>query len=55
MSEEDRAKDFAHWIIKHTREVNTMGPCRIYKNKTLNVNELYDAWVEFKKETLTKF
>ena len=55
MSPEQRAKDFATWLIIHTREVNTMGACRIYKNKTLNVDELYDAWYEFKQETKNKF
>lgn len=55
MTPENRAKDFATWLIKHTREVSTMGACRIYKNRTLNVDELYDAWYEFKKETNCKF
>jgi len=55
MSPELRAKDFATWLIIHTREVNTMGACRIYKNRTLNVDELYDAWYEYKNETNNKF
>jgi hypothetical protein len=55
MSPELRAKDFATWLIKNTRETSTMGACRIYKNRTLNVDELYDAWYEFKKETNTKY
>jgi hypothetical protein len=55
MTSENRAKDFATWLIKNTRETSTMGACRIYKNRTLNVDELYDAWEEFKKETKTKF
>ena len=55
MSPENRAKDFAKWLIIHTKEVNTMGPCRIYKNKTLNVDELYDAWYEYKNGTNSKF
>ena len=48
-------KDFARWLIIHTREVNTIGVCRIYKNKTLNIDELYQAWQEFKQETKNKF
>jgi hypothetical protein len=55
MSAELRAKDFATWLIIHTKDVSTMGPCRIYKNKTLNVDELYDAWQELKQETKTKY
>ena len=55
MGPELRAKDFATWLIIHTKDVYTMGPCRIYKNKTLNVDELYDAWEEFKRETLNKY
>ena len=55
MSPELRAKDFASWLIKNTRETSTMGPCRIYKNRTLNVDELYDAWQELKQETKTKY
>lgn len=55
MTPKNTAKDFATWLIKHTREVSTMGACRIYKNKTLNVDELYDAWYEFKNETNYKF
>lgn len=55
MSPEQRAKDFATWLIIYTREVNTMGACRIYKNKTLNVEELYQAWEEFKQRTNNKF
>ena len=55
MTPESRAKDFATWLIKNTREVSTMGACRIYKNRTLNVDELYDAWEQFKQERLQKF
>jgi hypothetical protein len=55
MTAEQRAKDFAHWIIIHTEEVNTMGACRRYKRMVYNVNELYDKWEEFKRETLNKF
>ena len=51
----NESKDFARWLIIHTREVNTIGTCRIYKNKTLNVDELYQAWQEFKQETKNKF
>ena len=48
----NEAKEFGHWLIRHTREVvNTMGACRIYKNRTMNLHELYDAWQEFKTET----
>ena len=55
MTPESRAKDFATWLIIHTKDVSTMGPCRIYKNRTLNVDELYDAWYEYKNETNCKF
>lgn len=41
-------KDFATWIIKCTNETHTMGACRIYKNRTLNVHELYDEWDKLK-------
>ena len=54
MSPEQRAKDFAHWLIIHTEDVNTLGACRIYKNKVYNVDELYDIWCEFKNNTLKK-
>ena len=55
MSPEQRAKDFATWLIIHTKDVYTMGACRIYKNKTLNVEELYQAWEEYKQGTKNKF
>jgi hypothetical protein len=55
MSPESRAKDFATWLILHTQKGDAMGPSRIYKGRTLNVDELYDAWYEFKKETNTKY
>ncbi len=55
MSPEQRAKDFAHWLIIHTEDVNTMGACRRYKGRTLNVEELYQAWGEFKQKTKNKF
>ena len=55
MTPEQRAKDFARWLIIHTKDVNTMGACRIYKNKTLNVEELYTAWEEWKLANLQKF
>jgi hypothetical protein len=51
----NEAKDFATWIIHQTKEVNTMGACRIYKNKTLNVDELYLAWKELKETNKTKW
>lgn len=51
----EEAKDFATWLIIHTKDVNTLGPCRIYKNKVLNVDELYYAWIEYKLATLTKY
>jgi hypothetical protein len=55
MSPELRAKDFATWLIIHTQKGDAMGASRIYKGTTLNVDELYDAWEEFKKETNCKF
>jgi hypothetical protein len=55
MTHEMRAKDFATWIIIHTKPVETIGVCRSYKNRVLTVDELYDAWVEFKNEHLKKF
>ena len=55
MSHEETAKDFARWVIWHTEDVATMGPCRRYKNRILNVDELYEAWIEFKKEKQKKF
>ncbi len=55
MTPENRAKDFATWLILHTKETSTLGAYRIYKNNLLKVDELYDAWVEFKQETKTKF
>jgi hypothetical protein len=51
----NEAKDFAKWLIIHTKDVATLGPCRIYKNKVLNVDELYVVWQNFKQETLTKY
>lgn len=51
----NEAKDFGTWLIIHTKDVSTLGPCRIYKNQTLNVDELYLAWQKFKQETLTKY
>lgn len=55
MTPELRAKDFATWLILHTQKGDAMGASRIYKNRTLNVDELYDAWYEFKNETNTKY
>lgn len=55
MSPEQRAKDFAHWLIIHTEDVNTVGACRRYKGKVLNVEELYTAWEDWKREKLQKF
>jgi len=55
MTAERRSKDFAHWIIFNTQEVQTLGACRRYKGRVLNLDELYDAWEESKKETLKKF
>ena len=51
----NEAKEFGHWLIIHTKDVNTMGACRIYKNMTLNLDELYDAWQDFKTETKNKY
>lgn len=45
----NESKDFATWLIIHTDEVtNTAGACRRYKNKVLNVNELYDIYLSNK-------
>lgn len=55
MSPEQRAKDFAHWLIIHTKDVNTLGVCRMYKNKVYNVDELYDIWIEIKNKEKSKF
>jgi hypothetical protein len=51
----NEAKDFGTWLIIHTKDVATLGPCRIYNNQILNVDELYIAWQKFKQETLTKY
>jgi len=50
MCAEQKAKDFARWIIIHTEEVNTAGACRRYKGRVLNVEELYSAWENWKRE-----
>jgi hypothetical protein len=55
MTAEQRAKDFASWLIIHTEDVNTIGACRRYKGITYNVDELYDKWVEYKNKTKQKF
>ncbi len=55
MAPEQRAKDFASWLIIHTEDVFTVGPCRRYKGRIYNVDELYDKWEEFKNERKQKF
>ncbi len=55
MTAENRAKDFAFFLIIHTEEVTTLGACRRYKGKVLNVDELYTAWEEFKAKNLQKY
>lgn len=40
----NEAKQFAAWIINNTQEVFTIGPCRRYKGKVYNVDELYDIF-----------
>jgi hypothetical protein len=55
MSPEQIAKDFAHWLIIHTEQVQTIGACRRYKGIIYNVAELYDKWVEFKNEKKQKY
>ena len=55
MTSEQRAKDFARWLLIRTEDVKTIGACRRYKGKVLNVEELYSAWEEFKQQTKNKF
>lgn len=42
---EKEIKDFARWIIIHTKDVNTMGACRLYENKVYNLDELYNIYI----------
>lgn len=43
----EESKKFAKWLIICTQEVNTIGACRRYKGKVLNVDELYTAFKEY--------
>lgn len=41
----EESKKFARWLIIHTEDAGfTLGPCRRYKNKVLNVDELYEIF-----------
>jgi hypothetical protein len=44
----EEVKNFAKWIIIHTQDVDTMGPCRRYKNMIRNIDELYDIYIKLK-------
>ena len=39
------AIEFATWMTYQTKDVNTMGACRLYKNRTYNIKELYEIWI----------
>jgi len=44
----NEAKQFAKFLIIHTDEVRfTVGPCRRYKGKVLNIDELYTIFLSF--------
>lgn len=47
----EESKLFAKWLIKCTEEVNTLGACRRYKGKVLNVDELYTEFNEWRNLT----
>lgn len=47
MNTMEESKKFARWLIIYTQEVNTIGACRRYRGKVLNVDELYTAFKEF--------
>jgi hypothetical protein len=41
----EEAKKFAKWLILNTKDVDTVGACRRYKNKIYNVEELYTIYL----------
>lgn len=41
-------KGFARWIIIQTSDVDTMGPCRRYKGRIYNVDELFEIYRQLK-------
>lgn len=45
MTTMDEAKKFARWLILNTKDVDTIGACRRYKNIIYNVDELYDIYL----------
>ena len=42
----DEAKKFARWLILNTKDVDTIGACRRYKNIIYNIDELYDIYLK---------
>lgn len=38
-------KSFASWMILNTKDVDTLEPCRRYKNKIYNLDELYNLYL----------
>ena len=41
----EEAKKFARWLIINTQDVDTDGPCRRYKGKIYNVDELFNIYL----------
>ena len=54
MNTMEESKEFARWLIMHTQEVNTVGACRRYKGKVLNVGELYTVFKEWRNHIENK-
>jgi len=52
---DDEVKKFITWMIRNTTDIDTLGACRIYKNKTVTVDELMKIYKDLEIKEMFKF